>query len=161
MINFGFKFYHSGLLVYSNSVPSDCEIFNHSYNFIQSFIYSVFHPTILLPRGHGAIFTCDFDNLLKTSSRKLSHVPRLYFGNLNRAFKKSNNYVASHINALWTLIVLRHLWTVWGSLLLGKSTFTFKQLVNLLQIGAIAERVVNTNTIRSPCWKLFAMPMTS
>ena len=32
--------------------------------------------------------------------------------------------------------MLRHSWTV-RSLLLGKSTFAFKQLVNLLQVGAI------------------------
>ena len=40
-------------------------------------------------------------------------------------------------NALSTLIVLRHSWTVW-SLLLGKIIFAFKQLVHLLQVGAIA-----------------------
>ena len=43
-----------------------------------------------------------------------------------------NAYI-SHINAHWTL---RHSWTV-QSLLLGKNIFAFKQLVNLLQIGAI------------------------
>ena len=39
--------------------------FNHSYNFIQLFKYSVFHRTILKSWGHGAIFTCDCNNLLK------------------------------------------------------------------------------------------------
>ena len=28
-------------------------------------------------------------------TRKLPHVPKLYFGNFHRAFKKSNNYVAA------------------------------------------------------------------
>ena len=85
--------------------------FNHSNNFIQSFIYSVFHPTILLPRGYGAIFTCDFDNLLKTSSRKLPHVPRLYFGNFHRAFKKSNNCVATMLISVISMPY--ELWTCW------------------------------------------------
>ena len=48
----------------------------------------------------------------------------------------SNVYI-SHINAFWTLIPMRHSWTVW-SILLGKSIFVFKQLVNLLQIATIA-----------------------
>ena len=34
LINFGFKFYYSGFLVDTNSVPSDC---SQSYNFNQSF----------------------------------------------------------------------------------------------------------------------------
>ena len=71
--------------------------FSHSYF---SFKYSVFHPTILKPQGHGAIFTYDCNNLLKIcfcccSARKLPHVPKLYFGNFYRAFKISNNYVAA------------------------------------------------------------------
>ena len=96
LINFGFKFYYSSFLIDSNSVLSDCAI-------IQSFIW--FHSviqvffllrTILTSRGHGAIFTCDCNNLLKTcfcccSMRKLRYVPKLYFA---RAFKKSNNYDA-------------------------------------------------------------------
>ena len=49
-------------------------------------MFSVFHPTILKPRGHGVIFTCDCNNLLKTcfcccTTRKLPHVSKLYFGN--------------------------------------------------------------------------------
>ena len=46
--------------------PVTVQSFNHSYNSIQSFKYSVFHPTVLKPQGHGAIFTCDCNNLLKT-----------------------------------------------------------------------------------------------
>ena len=115
--------------------PVTVQSFNHSYNFIQSFKYSVFHSTILKYRGHGAIFTCDCNNLLKTCfcccrTRKLPHVPKLYFDKFYRAFKKSNNYVATMLISvilipfeLW--IVLRHSRTVW-SLLLGKSTFAFK-----------------------------------
>ena len=49
---------------------------------------------ILKRRGHGAIFTCDCKNLLKTyfccsRARKLPHAPKLYFANFYRAFKKS------------------------------------------------------------------------
>ena len=76
-------------------------------------------------------------------TRKLPHLTRkLYLGNFYRAFKKSNSYVAPMfisviLNAFWTLIPMRHSWTVW-SILLGKSIFVFKQLVNLLQIATIA-----------------------
>ena len=63
-------------------------------------MFSIFHPTILKPWGHGAIFTCDCNNLLKTcfcccTTRKLPHVPKLYFGNFYKAFKKANNYVTA------------------------------------------------------------------
>ena len=104
LINFGFKFYYSDFLVDSNSVPNadvTAQSFNHSYNFIQSFKYSVLHPTILKPQGLGVILTCDCNNLLKTCfcccrcTRKLLHVPKLYVGNFYRGFKKSNNYVAT------------------------------------------------------------------
>ena len=93
LINFGSKFYYSGFLIGSNLVPSDCAI-------IQSFKYSVFHRTFLKPPGHGAIFTSNCNNLLKTCfccchARKLPHVPKPYLVNFYRALKKSNNYVAT------------------------------------------------------------------
>ena len=74
--------------------------FNRSYNFIQPFKYSAFHRTVLKSQGHGAIFTCDCNNLLKKCfcccrKRKLPCVPKLYFASFYRVFKKSNNYVAA------------------------------------------------------------------
>ena len=113
--------------------------FNHSYNLIQSFKYSIFHSTVLKPRGHGTIFTCDCKKIFKKTYLLLSYEKKLYFGNFYRAFKKveqlcSYNAYISHINAFW-------IWSCWGihkSLLLGKSIFAFEQLVNSLQVGAIA-----------------------
>ena len=96
--------------------PVTVESFNHSY-FIQSFKYFVFHLTILKPQGHGAIFICDCNNLLKACfcccrTRKLPHVPRFYFGNFYRTFKKSNNYVAAML--IPVILMPFELWLWWS-----------------------------------------------
>ena len=101
---FGFKFYYSSFLEDSNSVPSECGIL-HSYNFIQSFKYSVFHSTI---RRHGTIFTCDCKWFTCDFPDSRSFILIIYV-----SFQKIKqlcyfNIFISHINALWTLIVLRH-----------------------------------------------------
>ena len=91
--------------------------FNYSYNSIQSFKYSVSHPTILKPRGHQALFRCDSNNLLKTCfcccpARKLPHVWKFYFGNFYRAFIRLNNYVATIL--LPVILMSFKLWSCWG-----------------------------------------------
>ena len=124
--------------------PMNVQSFNHSY-FDHSNI--LFFITQFLIFGHGVIFTCDCNNLLKTyfvavSWEKLPHALKLCFGNFYRAFKKSNNYVTTMlISAILMLFELwshRDIYEQFGSLLLGISIFVLKQLVNLLQIGAIA-----------------------
>ena len=96
--------------------PVTVQSCNHSY-FIQTFKYFVFHLTILKLQGHGAIFICDCNNLLKTyfcccRTRKLPHVPKLYSGDFYRVFKKSNNYVAAMLISV--ILMPFELWLWWS-----------------------------------------------
>ena len=93
---------------------------NHSIIHIIHIRHSVFHTTIFKTRGHGAIFTCDCNNLLKTCfccyekmrTRKLTHIPKPYFRNFYRAFTKSNNYVATMLISV--ILMTFKLWSCWG-----------------------------------------------
>ena len=114
LINFGFKFYDSSFLVDSNRYPVTVQSFNRSYNFIQSFKYSVFHPTILKSQGHGAIFTCDCNNLLKgvfvlLSYEKITPCSEALFWLF---IKKTNNYVTKMLISV-ILTPFEH-WSCWG-----------------------------------------------
>ena len=150
---------------------------HHSDNFIQSFKFSVFHPTIPKPRGQGAIFTCDCSNLLKTCfcccrTRKLPHVQACWgIHEQSRVFYWVKAFLHLQIDA-FAFPYLFFYWSFW---------WTSSWLTIIQKLGSdnqqkrscwpgkffetwqniIKKSVLNANTIRSPCWKLFAMPMTS